>query len=173
MKKYTIKKYNKKLKIIIIDKPVNNVVVNKILRVEGPLGNLEYCFKNQINYKNKSLFVETNHLNFFINKINTLFKSVTSGWFLELNLNGLGYKSFKLEDKIALDLGYSNLITYKPNTQIKIKNFKNKLTLFSINQEYLYNIGFTIKNYSKPDAYKGKGILFKNEIIKLKKKAKT
>lgn len=173
MKKYSIKKYNKKLKIIIIDKPINNVITDKILRVEGPLGKIEYCFKNQLSYDNKNLFIEAKHLNFFFNKVNNLFKSVTSGWFLELNLNGLGYKSFKLEDKIALDLGYSNLITYKPNEQIKIKNFKNKLTLFSIDQEYLYNIGFSIKNYSKPDAYKGKGILFKNEIVKLKKKAKT
>lgn len=173
MKKYSIKKYNKKLKIIIINKSINNISNHKILRVQGPLGIIEYCFKDQINYKNDNLFLETKYLNFFFNKVNNLLKSVTFGWFLELNLNGLGYKSFKLDDKIALDLGYSNLITYKPKDKIKIKNFKNKLTLFSIDQEYLYNIGFSIKNYSKPDAYKGKGILFKNEIIKLKKKAKT
>ena len=74
---------------------------------------------------------------------------------------------------MALDLGYSNLILYKPDKKIKIKNFKNKLTLFSIDQEYLYNVCYTIKNYSKPDSYKGKGILFKNEVVKLKKKAKT
>merc|ERR1711916_110254 len=87
---------------------------------------------------------------------------------LELNLNGLGFKSFKLNDNIALDLGYSNLIIYKPTNSFKIK-----IILFSLDQEYLYNVGFTIKNYSSPDPYKGKGILRKNEIVKLKKKARS
>jgi large subunit ribosomal protein L6 len=92
---------------------------------------------------------------------------------LELNLNGLGYKSFKLDDKIALDLGYSNLILYKPTDKLKIRNFKNKIVLFSLDQEYLYNVASNLRSYSAPDPYKGKGILKKNEIIKLKKKAKS
>lgn len=92
---------------------------------------------------------------------------------MELNLNGLGFKSFKLNDKIALDVGYSNLIIYKPTEKLVVKNFKNKLILFSLDQEYLNNICNVIQNYSKPDPYKGKGILYKNQIVKLKKKAKS
>jgi len=61
-------------------------------------------------------------------------------------------------DKIALDLGYSNLIIYKPCSSIKIRNLKNKVVLFSINKEHLNNIATSLKNYSKPDVYKGKGI---------------
>ena len=150
MKNYIVKKNTKKVKLILTSK-----------------------IKNNIKYKNEKLFIETKYINFFINKVNKLIKSVTTGWFLELNLNGLGYKSFKLNDKIALDLGYSNLIIYKPDSRIKVKNFKNKLVLFSIDQEYLNNVGLNLRNYSKPDSYKGKGILLKNETIKLKKKAKT
>lgn len=88
-------------------------------------------------------------------------------------MNGLGYKSFKLNDKIALDLGYSNLIVFKTKDDIKIKNFKNKIVLFGLDQEYLNNVCSNIQNYSKPDPYKGKGILYKNQIVKLKKKAKS
>merc|ERR1712065_118480 len=72
-------KNKKKLKIIIIDKPINTIITDKILRVEGPLGKIEYCFKNQLSYDNKNLFIEAKHLNFFFNKVNNLFKSVTSG----------------------------------------------------------------------------------------------
>ena len=172
MKKYILKKNTKKIKVILNTTQTNNII-NKILTVKGPLGEINYKFKNKFNYNNKKLFIETKYINFFINKLNKLLKSVTTGWFLELNLNGLGYKSFKLDNKIALDLGYSNLIIFKPDTKIKIKNFKNKLVLFSIDQEYLNNVGLNIRNYSKPDSYKGKGILLKNEVIKLKKKAKT
>lgn len=92
---------------------------------------------------------------------------------MELNLKGIGYKSFKMGDKIALDLGYSNLILYKPTSLVKIKNLKNKLILFSINKNYLHNVASILRNYAIPNVYKGKGILYKNEIIKLKKKAKN
>lgn len=78
-----------------------------------------------------------------------------------------------MNDKIALDLGYSNLVIYKTTADLKIKNFKNKIVLFSINEEYLKDVAINLRNYAYPDSYKGKGILFKNEIIKLKKKAKS
>jgi len=164
MQQILINKKSKKIKLIFNSQ-------TKKIEVNGPLGKINYNFNFEI--VNGKIFLEETKFNFFVTKIKKLLKSVTTGWFLELNLNGLGFKSFKLNDKIALDLGYSNLIIYKPTNSIKIKNFKNKIILFSLDQEYLYNVGFTIKNYSSPDPYKGKGILRKNEIVKLKKKARS
>ena len=173
MRNVIIKKNKKKIKLTVTTINTSANLADKIITIHGPLGNINYNFKNQVIYDNKNFFVKEDNYNFFIKKLKKLIKSVTIGWFLELNLNGLGYKSFKLNDKIALDLGYSNLIIYKPTDSIKIKNFKNKIVLFSLDQEYLYNVSCHIKSYSMPDAYKGKGIVFKNEIIKLKKKAKS
>lgn len=164
MNKLTILKNSKKVKVI---QNRDTLIVN------GPLGSVDFKINSWFNSNSSDLFIPTHQYNFFIEKLKKLFKSVTTGWFLELNLNGIGYKSFKLEDKIALDLGYSNLVIYKPSTNLKIKNFKNKIVLFSIDEEYLNNIGTTLRNYSYPDPYKGKGMLFRNEIIKLKKKAKS
>jgi large subunit ribosomal protein L6 len=171
MKNIIIPKQDKKIKIFISDQNITDYLVNKILTIKGPLGELQYTFKNQ--YPNTKLFIQTKSFDFFIKKIKKLLKSVTNGWFLELNLNGIGFKSFKLQDKIALDLGYSNLVIYKPTAEIKIKNLKNKIVLFSIKEEYLKDVANKLRNYAFPDSYKGKGILFKNEIIKLKKKAKS
>lgn len=164
MNQFTILKNSKKIKVI----------QNKnILIINGPLGSVNFKINSWFNSNTTDLFIPHSQYNFFVEKLKKLFKSVTTGWFLELNLNGIGYKSFKLNDKIALDLGYSNLVIYKPSDILKIKNFKNKIVLFSIDEEYLNNIGNTIRNYSYPDPYKGKGMLFRNEIIKLKKKAKS
>lgn len=164
MKIFEINKYKKKIKIIIYDKR---------FEVIGPLGKLEFphvTLKNNI-YNN--IFLKKSSLTFFINKIKILFRSVSVGWYKELNFKGIGYKCFKMNEKIALDLGYSNLIIYKPTNQIQIKNLKGKIVLFSIHKEYLNNVSILLKKYSIPDAYKGKGILFKNDVVKLKKKAKT
>lgn len=140
---------------------------------EGPLGKISCDISNFTTLSGNKFFIKKNDLNFLVKKINKLIKSVSSGWFVELNLNGLGYKSFKLNNKIALDLGYSNLIIYKPTDKIKIRNFKNKIVLFSLDQEYLYQVVSNLKSYSTPDSYKGKGILRKGEIVKLKKKSKS
>lgn len=171
MKNISIQKNNKKIKIEVLEQANNLQSFDKVLIVSGPLGKVQYTLKSQI--KNSPIFVNTKNLNFLIEKIKKLIQSVTVGWFVELNLNGIGYKSFKLNDKIALDLGYSNLILYKPTSLLKLKNFKNKIVLFSIQEEYLKDVAVKLRNYSYPNAYKGKGILFKNEVLKLKKKAKS
>jgi len=161
MKLVTLNKYKKKIKVI---------KTSTGLDVIGPLGSIHYKMKFLNNVNNFDLFIEKDKLSFFYNNIKKLFRSVSNGWFLELNLNGIGYKAFKLDNKIAFDLGYSNLIVYKPTELLKIKNLKNKILLFSLNKEYLNNVAINLKNYSVPDKYKGKGILFKNEVLKLKKK---
>ncbi len=164
MKKLELHKKNKRIKIIEKDK---NLIVT------GPLGSIVLKSRNIFKSSAANLFVEDKDINFFYNELKEAITSVTTGWYKELNLNGIGYKSFKIEDKIALDLGYSNLVTFKANNQIKIKNLKNKIVLFGINKEYLNNVALRLKHFSSPDAYKGKGILYKNEILKLKKKAKS
>ena len=79
MKKIFLKKNSKKIKIILKTENSKDYLKNKILTVEGPLGSIDYIFKNQPTYKNKKLFIPTKELSFFLNKINKLIKSVTSG----------------------------------------------------------------------------------------------
>lgn len=172
MSKILIKK-NKKFKIEITNTPLNQKQVKKTITVKGPLGNVSFNHFETIHNNNNKFFVKNTDFAFFTAKLKDSIKSVTTGWFKELNLNGLGFKSFKLDDKIALDLGYSNLILYKPDSNVKVKNFKNKIILFSLSKEHLGNVCNHLQNFAKPDAYKGKGILFKNEIIKLKKKSRS
>ena len=79
MKNISFKKQNKKIKITLKTLKINENFSNKILIVKGPLGSVTYTFQNQINYNNNKLFIEDKYLNFFINKVNKLIKSVTSG----------------------------------------------------------------------------------------------
>ncbi len=161
-----ISKQNKKIKIV---KHLNRLIIS------GPLGTLYFNLDNNISSKilNPIFFIKNESLNFFFNKIKAIFKSVITGYFLELTLNGIGYKCFKIDNKIALDIGYSNLVIYKPTSNVKFKNLKNKIILFSIYKEHLNNVASLLKNYAIPDSYKGKGLILKNETIKLKKKSKT
>ena len=164
------------IKQLIILKNTKKIRVEKLgnfLKITGPLGCLIYKFSH-LNFHifENSFFMAKKIIYFFKNKIKITFNSVVRGWFFELQFKGLGYKSFRLRNGfLAFDLGYTNLVTLRIRDDlIKIKNFKNKIVLFSIDNEYLSNLAFFLKNFSTLDPYKGKGIFFSNEIINLKKK---
>lgn len=164
MSQLIIKKPSKKIKLIFQEK---SIIVN------GPLGSLtleNFDYTSSTLHKENFFFLNQKKLNNFVSSIKILFNSVSFGWFKELNLKGIGYKCFKIEDKIALDIGQSNIILFHTKDIIKVKVFKNRLILFSLDKVSLNNFIYALKQITPVDRYKGKGILIKDEIIKLKKK---
>ena len=126
--------------------------------------------KKILKKNNNKIILKKNQVNTYLNKIKKEIINNTYGWTIELLLNGIGYKSFYINKLLILDLGYSNLITYKISKHIKVWNLKTKLFFFSFNEIYLKNLINKIKKLSLPNIYTGKGILYNNEIIKLKSK---
>jgi large subunit ribosomal protein L6 len=123
---------------------------------------------------------------FFYKKENTLFlttlKSDTlsflSSFFQIFNkiskkiliLKGLGLKIFFNNKTRSLEfkLGYSHILILKVDKEIFVGIKKNIIFLQSLNKEKLGNFSFKIKNLRHPDCYRGKGIWYKNEKIKMK-----
>jgi large subunit ribosomal protein L6 len=83
---------------------------------------------------------------------------------------GVGYRIESLTDKIiTLKLGYSHLVTIKIPASIKAYSpKKSSLILKSFDSQKLNLFTARIRSYRFPDVYKGKGILLKNEKIRLK-----
>lgn len=48
---------------------------------------------------------------------------------------------------------------------------KNKIILYSIDEDYLKQVSYALREFAYPDVYKGKGITLKNENLNLKKKS--
>jgi large subunit ribosomal protein L6 len=91
----------------------------------------------------------------------------------KLKLVGVGYRASIIDEKktqlLHLKLGYSHSIYYKVPSKIKIYVHKsNKLFIFGNSFELISKVGAFIRNYKILELYKGKGILYDNEIINLK-----
>lgn len=92
----------------------------------------------------------------------------------KLNLIGVGYRVFtheKLTNQIYLKLGYSHLIYFRIPSEIQTYCQKfTRLFLFG-NSSYdlLTQTAAQIRNCKLPEPYKGKGILYDQEKIILKK----
>jgi len=89
-----------------------------------------------------------------------------------LKLIGIGYKIFPIDNIKNLyqfKLGFSHSIYYKVPNNINV--FIKKNTLIYLSGSSIKNVtqlASNIRSYKKPEPYKGKGILYHNETIKLK-----
>jgi len=90
----------------------------------------------------------------------------------KLKLVGVGFKVFlndKINNLLKFKLGYSHFIFYR--LPINMNVYISKSTVIYISGNSLNNVTHitsNIRSYKKPEPYKGKGILYFNEKIKLK-----
>ena len=109
-----------------------------------------------------------------VSKIKQIIIEVTYTLYNKLNLVGVGYRVFsheKLPNQIYLKLGYSHLIYFKiPNNLNSFCQKFTKLFLFgNCSFDLLTHTAAQIRNCKLPEPYKGKGILYNQEKITLKK----
>ena len=174
------------INIFFIDKtfkiPKNvkiNIENNKIY-FEGLLGVLSLTFINDISffYKKNQLILILNSqknkksiLNLYNKLIKLKIKGVLQGFKLNLILKGIGFKAIVENNNLILKLGFSHNITIAIPVNIKVISQANNLIFSSIDFIFLTQFVHFIKNHKKPEPYKGKGLLLKNEKI-LKKEGK-
>jgi large subunit ribosomal protein L6 len=72
------------------------------------------------------------------------------------------------QDVLVLSLGYSHQIRVASPAGIKLSVEENKIKVFGIDKELVGTTAHNIKILRKPDSYKGKGIRFLGEKLRLK-----
>ena len=170
---------------IRIPKNINIILKKNELKLTGPLGSINLNIMNSLNFfiKNNNILLSFNDLHLkrkkksFLNLYKSLIKlkikGILQGFKLNLFLKGLGFKAFIEQNNLILKLGYSHSITIEIPENIKIINQTNKLIFSSNDWIFLTKYVHYIKNFKKPEPYKGKGLLLKNEIIILKEGKKS
>jgi len=98
---------------------------------------------------------------------------VSSGFFKQLEIVGVGYRAKIDKDKLELSLGYSKPIVYKIPGDIEISLEKpTMITVKGIDKQRVGQVADKIRRFRKPDPYKLKGIRYVGEcLIKKERKA--
>lgn len=107
-------------------------------------------------------------------KIRQMLIEINYTLYNKLTFVGVGYRAFPVEtiqNQLYFKLGYSHLIYFKVPSLLKVHCIKyTKLFIYGESSyEALKQISAHIRSYKKPEPYKGKGILYHNEKILLKK----
>jgi large subunit ribosomal protein L6 len=105
--------------------------------------------------------------------INNMIIGVSKQFEVTLTLKGVGYRAAVQGKEIVLNLGYSHPVKIEiPNT-VSVEVVQNTtINLKSCDKELLGLFAATIRAWRKPEPYKGKGILYKDEQI-LRKAGKS
>ncbi len=101
---------------------------------------------------------------------------VEKNWEKKLEVHGTGFRVKLQGEDLVFEVGYSHQVVFKkiPGITYLVEG-TNKIIVRGIDKQLVGQTAYKIKKIRKPDPYKGKGIRFAGEHIKLKpgKKAKT
>ena len=139
-----------------------------ITKIEDNTITFEVDENSPVNYKQKSAF----H-GLYRSLVNNMVVGVSEGYKKVLELVGVGYRVSNQGNLIEFSLGYTHPIFLELPAEVKVesKSERNQnpiLTLESCDKQLLGLICAKIRSFRKPEPYKGKGILFKGEVIRRK-----
>lgn len=96
-------------------------------------------------------------------------QGVTTGFEKGLEIVGVGYRAEKTGDKLVMRVGFSHLVevTPLPGVSLDVEG-TNRIKVTGINKEVVGEMAARIRAIRPPDAYKGKGIRYAGELVRLK-----
>jgi large subunit ribosomal protein L6 len=99
-------------------------------------------------------------------QVANLVTGVTTGFKKEMELNGVGYRAAAQGKVLRLSLGYSHDIDFPIPEGVTIATPKpTEITVEGIDQQVVGQVAANIREWRKPEPYKGKGIKYKDEFI--------
>jgi len=160
---------------------------DNVVSVKGPKGEMTQSIDPSINVS-----IVDNVITFSINEeseveqkqkqafyglyrslVNNMVVGVSEGYKKEMELVGVGYRVSNQGNIIEFSLGYTHPIFIQLPKEVKVetkmeRNQNPQIILESCDKQLLGLICAKIRSFRMPEPYKGKGILFKGEVIRRK-----
>jgi large subunit ribosomal protein L6 len=154
-------------------------IAGESVTVKGPKGELNRCLPSEIriNLEGNTLTVSRpsnskKHRSYHgltRSLLANMVEGVSKGFEKTLEIVGVGYRAEKSGDKLTLRLGFSHPVEVIPLPGITLSvEGNNRIKISGINKEDVGEMAAKIRAIRPPDAYKGKGIRYAGETVRLK-----
>ena len=164
---------------ITIPANVTVTIANSTVTVVGPLGTLSRPIPFKINVEVKDGIVYVSRVsedkkvkaNHGTTRalINNMISGVVTPFKKEMEIRGTGYKFALKGTDLVVTAGYINPVNMPIPAGIQcVVADDTKLTITGSNKEMVGQLASNIRKIRKPEPYKGKGIRYATEFIKLK-----
>ena len=149
------------------------------LKVKGPKGELEMTLRPEVDLEiaDGTVNVSTNtggrqsraYWGMTRSLINNMVEGVTTGYGKTLDIHGVGWNATVQGNQIALNVGYANtiMVDILPGTEINCPN-PTAIEVKGIDKQAVGQLAARIRAARPPEPYKGKGIRYRNEYVKMK-----
>jgi large subunit ribosomal protein L6 len=160
-----------------------NVSNDNVVTVKGKLGELSESINSSIKVSIENSELSLSRPNdekqlrslhgLYRALINNMVVGVSTGYTIEQELVGVGYRAKSQGQKLELSLGFSHPIVFQLPVEVKVTAVTEKgknpsIKLESFDKQLIGQVAAKIRSFRKPEPYKGKGILFKGEVIRRK-----
>lgn len=99
-------------------------------------------------------------------QVANLVTGVTGGFKKELEINGVGYRAQMQGNTLKLSLGLSHEVNFEVPAGVTVTAPKpTEIIVEGIDQQQVGEVAAKIREWRKPEPYKGKGIKYKDEYI--------
>lgn len=110
--------------------------------------------------------------------INNMVTGVHEMFTKKLEVIGVGYRASANGQMLELNVGYSHPIHMQlpPEVKLEVSQEKRKsafITLKSVDKQLLGHVAAKIRSFRKPEPYKGKGIRYVDEYVRIKEGKKA
>ncbi len=98
--------------------------------------------------------------------IENLVTGVTEGFKRELEIQGVGYRAAVNGTTLKLNLGYSHDVDFQAPEGVTVTAPKQtEIVVEGIDEQLVGQVAANIREWRKPEPYKGKGLRYKGEFI--------
>ena len=150
-----------------------------VVTVKGPKGELTYGFHPDMILKQDGNVIvvdrpDEEHLHKSLHGLtrtllNNMVEGVANGYKKELDVNGVGYRVEKKENKLVMRLGFSHEVIMEeiPGITVEVPG-PNKIIIHGIDKQVVGQFAAEVRGKRPPEPYKGKGIKYTTEVIRRK-----
>ena len=151
------------------------------ISVKGPLGTLSRKFGDAVTIEQSGeelLFKAANDDSRALQGtlralVANMITGVTKGFERKLQLVGVGYRAQAQGDKLNLSLGFSHPVVHKMPKGVKAETpVQTEILIKGIDKQQVGQVAAEIRAYRPPEPYKGKGVRYANEYVKIKETKK-
>ena len=101
--------------------------------------------------------------------VNNMVTGVSQGFERKLEVIGVGYRADVKGSQLVMNLGYSHSINYDIPSGVAVSVDKqNVITIQGIDKQRVGQVAAEVRAFRSPDSYKGKGVRYQGEYIRLK-----
>lgn len=98
--------------------------------------------------------------------VENLVIGVTDGFKKELEIQGVGYRAQMAGNVLKLSLGYSHEVNFEVPKGVTVTSPKQtEIVVEGIDQQLVGQVAANIREWKRPEPYKGKGIRYKDEYV--------